>query len=140
MYKVLPLFFLAALTGCTNSVSDEAKYLYPDRADDYSTIQLFDLAREFVINKDYRCEPSSVASYLQCTKYTRQWDLHTTKVIMKIVRDHDDGSSILIFASRWDEGLIPGEFISNTFHSEDLAELCRFFEGKGIATCKNSSS
>lgn len=138
MKKILLLLFMAALTGCTNSVSDEAKYLHPNEKDGYSTVRVFDLAREFITNKDYQCEPSSSASYLQCSRYTREWDIHTTQVIIKIVRDYDDGSSVLIVASRWDEGLIPGEFISNTFHSEDLADLCQYFENENIAVCKNS--
>ena len=140
MRKILLLLFLASLTGCANSVSDEAKYLHPYETAGYSTVQVFDLVKQFIVDKDYLCEPSSVPSYLQCAKYTREWDFHTTKVIMKIVRDHDEGNSVLIFASRWDEGLIPAEFISDTFHSEDLADLCQLFEGKDIATCKNSSS
>lgn len=139
MHKALLLLSCGLFAGCTNVTSDRVQYLHPNQAEGYHSARVFELAREHLAGNGYHCELDG-AHFASCAKITRDSSLHSTRVIIRLEREHDEGNSVLLLASRWDEGLIPSEFISNRFESEDLARLCQHLASRHIATCKETPS
>ncbi|WP_300521868.1 hypothetical protein [Alcanivorax sp.] len=42
-----------------------------------------------------------------------------------------------IIATRWDEGLIPGELISNTYANDDVEVFCVFLASEKLGRCSD---
>jgi hypothetical protein len=40
-----------------------------------------------------------------------------------------------IIATRWDEGLIPSELISNTYANDDVEAFCAYLASAKVALC-----
>lgn len=60
-----------------------------------------------------------------CAKALRDLYIHQTRAVVEIYPGDDEGSRYTLVTTRWDEGLIPGEFISSEFTN---AESRRFVD------------
>jgi len=133
------LLLLATLlvSGCTNVAGDVTRTLEPLSADPFNRAALFSRASEFFTDAGYQCRSASDTEDFRCRKDLRDIYIHQTHAVVEIFPG-DDGGNPLLVTTRWDEGLIPGEFISSQFSNPDVAAFCDYLAQAELAVCRNA--
>jgi len=134
------LLLLATLvvSGCTNVAGDVTRTLEPSSADPLNRAALFSSANAFFTDAGYQCGSASDTEDFRCRKDLRDVYIHQTHAVVEIFPG-DDGGNPLLVTTRWDEGLIPGEFISSQFSNPDVAAFCDYLALAKLAVCRNAS-
>jgi len=134
------LLLLATLlvSGCTNVAGDVTRTLEPLSADPLNRAALFSSANAFFTDAGYQCRSTSDTEDFRCRKDLRDIYIHQTHAVVEIFPG-DDGGNPLLVTTRWDEGLIPGEFISSQFSNPDVAAFCDYLAQAKLAVCRNAS-
>jgi hypothetical protein len=136
--KVYFLFLPAIFSGCTNVAGDVARTLEPLSADSLNRAALFSSANVFFTDAGYQCQLASETEDFRCRKDLRDIYIHQTHAEVEIFPG-DDGGNPLLVTTRWDEGLIPGEFISSQFSNPDVAAFCDYLAQAKLAVCRDAS-
>ena len=134
------LLLLATLlvSGCTNVAGDVTRTLEPLSADPFNRAALFSSANAFFTDAGYQCRSASDTEDFRCRKDLRDIYIHQTHAVVEIFPG-DDGGNPLLVTTRWDEGLIPSEFISSQFSNPDVAAFCDYLAQATLAVCRNAS-
>ena len=134
------LLLLATLlvSGCTNVAGDVTRTLEPLSADPLNRAALFSRASEFFTDAGYQCRSASDTEDFRCRKDLRDIYIHQTHAVVEIFPGDDEENPLLV-TTRWDEGLIPGEFISSQFSNPDVAAFCDYLAQATLAVCRNAS-
>ena len=134
------LLLLATLlvSGCTNVAGDVTRTLEPLSADPLNRAALFSSANAFFTDAGYQCRSTSDTEDFRCRKDLCDIYIHQTHAVVEIFPG-DDGGNPLLVTTRWDEGLIPGEFISSQFSNPDVAAFCDYLAQAKLAVCRNAS-
>ena len=134
-FRVLMLLLLSLIAGCTNVASDVARTIHPAPSSALSTSTLFAIASEFFTGEGYQCVTRDDPSALRCTKELRDFYIHQTQAEVQVYPGDELYSHTLV-TSRWDEGLIPGEFISSEFTSPDVKAFCDYLTAQTVGSCR----
>jgi len=134
--KALFLLPLLAITGCTNVAGDAARTIYPAAESALDTGTLFAVARNFFTDAGYQCDSEREFPALHCSKALRDLYVHQTHSVVQIFRDDDEVRSHTLVTTRWDEGLIPGEFISSEFTNPDVKAFCDYLKAQVLGECR----
>ncbi|MAX32091.1 hypothetical protein SAMN05216571_1156 [Onishia taeanensis] len=135
------LFFVlmsVLVSGCTNVASDVARYIEPTASSHLKASALFSTASDYFTQVGYQCIADEASPILKCTKELRDLYIHQTTAVVEIFPGDEKEAEYILVAERWDEGLIPGEFISGNFRNEDVANFCGYIQEKGLAVCRIS--
>lgn len=127
----LPLF-LSILVGCTNVTGDTPRTISPQEAEN-----LFSVADAFFSEAGYACSTDAEADQFRCSRALRDLYIHQTTAEVKIYPGDEEDKTHRIIATRWDEGLIPGELISNAYANDDIEAFCAYLAGEKIALCSD---
>ena len=136
--KVFLLLLPAIFSGCTNVAGDVARTLDPLSADPLNRSALFSSSNAFFPSAAYQCRSTSDTEEFRCRKDLRDIYIHQTHAVVEIFPG-DDGGNPLLVTTRWDEGLIPSEFISSQFSNPDVAAFCDYLAQATLAVCRNAS-
>lgn len=138
MWAVSLCLSLLMLSGCTNVTGDVARTLNPVSSAPLNRAALFSSANAFFTDAGYQCKLASDTEDFRCRKDLRDIYIHQTHAVVEIFPG-DDGGNPLLVTTRWDEGLIPGEFISSQFSNPDVAAFCDYLAQAKLAVCRNAS-
>lgn len=130
----LVLLGLGMLCGCTNVAGDHARLIARHDGTLMETAVLVSRATAHFSEAGYDCGVDS-RSELRCRKDLRDLYIHQTHAVVEVFQDGDAGNHLLV-TTRWDEGLIPGEFISSQFDNRDVAEFCASLDESGQGICQ----
>lgn len=136
--KVFLLLLPAIFSGCTNVAGDVTRTLSPVSSAPLDRAALFSRASEFFTDAGYQCKLDFDTEDFRCRKDLRDIYIHQTHAVVEIFPG-DDGGNPLLVTTRWDEGLIPGEFISSQFSNPDVAAFCDYLAQAKLAVCRNAS-
>lgn len=126
LLKALPILFSASLVACTNVAGDTARTIHLPPVSALDSEALFASASQFFTREGYRCNADSGTASLRCAKALRDFALHQTRAVVEIYRGDDEDGGYRLLTARWDEGLIPGEFISGEFTNVDVVAFCDY--------------
>lgn len=140
MKPALLALFLAVLVGCTNVTGDTPRTISPLTAESLSTERLFSVANTFFSDAGYACSNDAEAGQFRCTKELRDLYIHQTTAEVNIFPGEEGDKAHRIIASRWDEGLIPGELISNSYANDDVEAFCAYLTSKNLGLCSDHQS
>ncbi|MBJ6137057.1 hypothetical protein [Marinobacter litoralis] len=137
MYKFNALLFfsLSLVAGCTNVVSDVARTIHPAPSSSLQASKLFSAASGFFTEAGYQCNVYPDPSPLRCTKELRDLYIHQSQAVVQIY-PRDEAYPHTLVTSRWDEGLIPGEFISSEFTNPDVKAFCEYLHAHALGSCR----
>ncbi len=127
---------LSLIVGCTNVASDAARTIHPAPSSSLAAETLFSVAGEFFSVKGYQCDTRRDPKALYCTKELRDLYIHQTRSVVQVYRGDGDAHPHTLVADRWDEGLIPSEFISNEFTNPDVADFCEYLRAQALGSCR----
>ena len=141
MKKQYPFFILMSVlvSGCTNVASDVARYIEPTAPSHLRVSALFSTASDYFAQAGYQCTADETSPILKCTKELRDLYIHQTTAVVEIFPGDEKEAEYMLVAERWDEGLIPGEFIAGNFRNDDVASFCGYLQEEGLAVCRTSS-
>ena len=128
-------FFLAVLSGCTNVAGGDSRLISSPEGGSLETGRLFSLATAFFSEAGYQCSADRDASRFRCSRELRDLYIHQTRAVVEIYAGEHD--SYRLVPTRWDEGLIPGELISNTYANDDVEAFCTYLASEKMAFCRN---
>lgn len=74
-----------------------------------------------------------------CAKALRDLYIHQTRAVVEIYPGDDEGSRYTLVTTRWDEGLIPGEFISSEFTNADVEAFCGYLREQQLGICRSKT-
>ncbi len=137
MKPALLFLILAALVGCTNVTGDTPRTISPQTGESLSTEHLFSVANTFFSEMGYACSTDAEAEQFRCSRALRDLYIHQTTAEVKIYPGDEEDNTHRIIATRWDEGLIPGELIANTYANDDVEAFCAYLVGEKIAVCSD---
>ena len=129
----LPLLVIA---GCTNVAGDAVRTIYPAAESALDSDTLFAVARNFFTDAGYQCDSEREFPALHCSKALRDLYVHQTHSVVQIFRDEGDSRTHTLVTTRWDEGLIPGEFISSEFTNPDVKAFCEHLKAQALGACQ----
>ena len=135
-FQVLVIPLLSLIAGCTNMAGDVARTIHPAPSSALDENTLFSVASEFFIGKDYECDARHDLSTLRCAKELRDLYIHQTQAVVQIYPGDDVAYPHTLVTSRWDEGLIPGEFISSEFTNSDVTAFCEYLQAQAVGSCR----
>jgi len=92
----------------------------------------------FSLRRDTSADWLLIRRIFAAVKNLRDIYIHQTHAVVEIFPG-DDGSNPLLVTTRWDEGLIPGEFISSEFSNPDVVAFCDYLVQAKLAVCRNAS-
>lgn len=134
--KTLLLLPLLAIAGCTNVAGDAIRTIYPAAESALDTDTLFAVARNFFTEAGYQCNTGREFPSLHCSKELRDLYIHQTQSVVEIFRDDNENRTHTLITTRWDEGLIPGEFISSEFKNPDVKAFCEYLKAQAVGDCR----
>lgn len=134
---VLFLLYLSVLSGCTNVTGDTPRAISPQTGESLSTERLFFVANTFFSEAGYACSTDVDAGQFRCSRALRDLYIHQTTAEVKIYPGDEEDKIHRMIATRWDEGLIPGELISNAYANDDVEAFCTYLAGEKIALCSD---
>lgn len=137
MKPALLSLILAVLVGCTNVTGDTPRTICPQTGESLSTERLFSVANTFFSEAGYACSTDTEAEQFRCSRALRDLYIHQTTAEVNIYPGDEEDKAHRIIATRWDEGLIPGELISNTYASDDVEAFCAYLVDEKIAVCSD---
>ncbi|WP_136254278.1 hypothetical protein [Onishia niordana] len=141
MKKQYLLFILMSVlvSGCTNVASDITRNIEQIPPPPLEPSALFSTASEFFAKAGYQCRIDDEYPILGCTKELRDLYVHQTTGVVEIFPGDEKEADYILVTERWDEGLIPGEFISGRFSNVDVERFCDYLREEGLAVCRASS-
>lgn len=131
---LLPLI-LAVLVGCTNVTGDTPRTISSQEAENLSAVRLFSVADTFFSEAGYACSADADAGQFRCSRALRDLYIHQTTAEVNIYPGDEGNKAHRIIATRWDEGLIPSELISNTYANNDVEAFCAYLASAKVALC-----
>jgi len=131
---VIPL--LSLISGCTNVAGDVARAIHPAPSSALDENTLFSVASEFFIGEGYLCDATPDPSTLRCAKELRDLYIHQTQAVVQIYPGDEVAYPHTLVTSRWDEGLIPGEFVSSEFTNSDVTAFCEYLQAQALGSCR----
>lgn len=135
-FLVLVISLLSFIAGCTNMAGDVARSIHPAPSSALDENTLFSVASEFFIGEGYECDATHDPSTLRCVKELRDLYIHQTQAVVQIYPG-DKAHPHTLVTSRWDEGLIPGEFVSSEFTNSDVAAFCEYLQAQVLGRCRS---
>ncbi|MDX1757104.1 MAG: hypothetical protein R3175_13665 [Marinobacter sp.] len=139
MERLRTLFILCPLifSGCTNVAGDITRSIHHLPSSSLSSDTLFAAAGHFFTNLGYQCDSNHQATRFRCTKALRDVYIHQTRAVVQIYPGDAEVTHHSLFTTRWDEGLIPGEFISSEFTNPDVAAFCDYLREDELGLCRS---
>ena len=134
---VLFLLSLSVLSGCTNVTGDTPRTISPQEAENLTAERLFSVADTFFSEAGYACSADADAGQFRCSRALRDLYIHQTTAEVKIYPADEEDRGHRVIATRWDEGLIPGELIANAYANDDVEAFCAYLVGEKIAVCSD---
>ena len=137
VYRVVLLSLWVMLAGCTNVAGDRIRVVTAPEGGTLPAEALMRTAVDFFTEAGYACSPEA-DSRLRCRKDIRDLYIHQTHAVVEVFPEgNSDGSDrYLLIATRWDEGMIPGEFISSEFANADVADFCAALQVSEQGVCR----
>ncbi|WP_323751440.1 hypothetical protein [Marinobacter sp.] len=134
-FTVLLMLSLSFIAGCTNITSDAARTIHPAPSSSLTADTLFSVTSEFFSGKGYQCDTRHHPNALRCAKELRDLYIHQTQSVVQIYLGDGEQWPHTLVTSRWDEGLIPGEFISSEFTNSDVKAFCEYLDAQALGSC-----
>ncbi|WP_227519464.1 hypothetical protein [Marinobacter sp. ANT_B65] len=134
--KILMVLLLSLIAGCTNIAYDVGRTIHPVPSSVLDRNTLFSVASEYFIGKGYQCDTSRDPGALYCVRELRDLYIHQTQAVVQIYPGDGEEHPYALATSRWDEGLIPGEFISGEFTSPDVKAFCEYLQAQAVGSCR----
>jgi len=134
---VLFLLSLSVLSSCTNVTGDTPRTISSQHQEPFNTERLFAAAETFFSEAGYRCSSDAGAGQFRCSRALRDLYIHQTTAEVNIYPGGEEDKTHRMIATRWDEGLIPGELIANTYANADVEAFCAYLAGEKIALCSD---
>ena len=135
--KVFPIIVCMVLSGCTNVTGDAPRTISPQEAENLSAESLFSVADTFFSEAGYACSTDAEAEQFRCSRALRDLYIHQTTAEVNIYPGDEEDKTHRMIATRWDEGLIPGELISNTYANDDVEAFCAYLASEKVALCRD---
>lgn len=135
-FRVLTFLLLSLIAGCTNIAKDVSRTIHPMPSSALSTRSLLSVGSEFFAGEGYQCVIRDDHSALCCTKELRDLYIHQTQAEVQIYPGDGTVYPHTLVTSRWDEGLIPGEFISSEFTNPDVKAFCEHLMAQSLGSCR----
>lgn len=132
-YLAAVMAFSSLAAGCTNVAGDLIRTIEP--LDDNGS-GAFAYARNYFAARGYECHAQEDAMRLRCSRELRDLIIHQTRTVVELFPEGNEGTGLLLISTRWDEGLIPGEFISSEFHNPDVVGLCSEMRDHALGVCQ----
>jgi len=123
----------SVLVGCTNVAGDAIRVI---EAPAERQENLFASIEHTLRASGYECHAAGEGHRYRCDKALRNLFIHQTRAVIEVFPDADVPDSYFVMATRWDEGLIPGELISSEYHSADVVVLCKALEDSSLGRCR----
>ena len=134
---VLFLLSLSVLSGCTNVTGDTPRTISSQHQEPLNTERLFAAAETFFSEAGYRCSSDAGAGRFRCSRALRDLYIHQTTAEVKIYPADEEDRGHRVIATRWDEGLIPGELIANTYANDDVEAFCAYLASEKLGRCSD---
>ena len=128
-------FIVIVLSGCTNVVGDAPRAVTPLPGKSLSDTYMATKAETFFKSAGYTCDVNKAHGQLRCARELRNIHVHQTRAVVTIYVDEDRRDAYRILASRWDEGLIPGELIASEYANPDVVAFCDALAADRVAVC-----
>ena len=132
---VLFLLSLSVLSGCTNVTGDTPRTISSQHQEPLNTERLFAAAEIFFSEAGYRCSSDAGAGQFRCSRALRDLYIHQTTAEVNIYPGDEAGKAHRLIATRWDEGLIPGELIASQYANPDVEVFCDALAADQVAVC-----
>ena len=133
----LLLLVLSVLVGCTNVIGDSPRTISRQDGGSLSTERLFSVAETFFSEVGYACSSDAEAGQFRCSRELRDLYIHQTTAEVSIYPGDEEDKTHRMIATRWDEGLIPGELISSAYANDDVEAFCAYLVSEKIALCSD---
>ena len=140
VFKSLVIAGVLALSGCTNVIGDVPRSIHLSSSAGQEAGELLSVARDFFSGSGYQCHADEPADSLRCSRPLRDLYIHQTTAVVRIYSDDDATPEVTLVTTRWDEGLIPSEFISDEFHNPDVEAFCEYVKAQALGVCQTVSS
>lgn len=134
--KALLILSLIVLAGCTNVTGDVSRTINQPPSSSLNSDTLFSAASDFFVRAGYECTDDGESGRFRCSKALRDLYIHQTRAVVEIYPGDDKDSSYLLVTTRWDEGLIPSEFISSDFTNSDVEGFCEHLRADRLGFCR----
>ncbi|WP_062814994.1 hypothetical protein [Alcanivorax sp. NBRC 102024] len=134
---VLFLLSLSVLSGCTNVTGDTPRTISPQEAENLTAERLFSVADTFFSEAGYACSADADAGQFRCSRALRDLYIHQTTAEVNIYPGGEEDKTHRMIATRWDEGLIPGELIANTYANDDVEAFCAYLASEKLGRCSD---
>jgi hypothetical protein len=134
---VLFLLSLSVLSGCTNVTGDTPRTIFSQHQEPLNTERLFAAAEIFFSEAGYRCSSAAGPGQFRCSRALRDLYIHQTTAEVKIYPADEEDRGHRVIATRWDEGLIPGELIANTYANDDVEAFCAYLDSEKLGRCSD---
>ncbi|MBL1272130.1 MAG: hypothetical protein COB25_006750 [Oceanospirillales bacterium] len=135
-FKSLMILSLSLIAGCTNVASDLGRSIHPAPSSALNTDTLFSAASDFFAEVGYQCNTNYEPTSLHCSKALRDLYIHQTQAVVQIYPGDDEAHPHTLVTTRWDEGLLPGEFISSEFTNPDVKAFCEYLRAQALGLCR----
>lgn len=129
--------FPLVIAGCTNVTGDVPRTISPQAGENLSAESLFSVADTFFSEAGYACSTDAEAEQFRCSRALRDLYIHQTTAEVNIYPGDEEDKIHRMIATRWDEGLIPGELISNTYANDDVEAFCAYLASEKVALCRD---
>jgi hypothetical protein len=129
--------FPLVIAGCTNVTGDAPRTISPQAGESLNAERLFSVADTFFSEAGYACSTDAEAGQFRCSRALRDLYIHQTTAEVNIFPGDEGGKAHRIIANRWDEGLIPGELISNTYANDDVEAFCAYLASEKLGFCSD---
>lgn len=135
-YKTLIILSLLLTAGCTNVAGDATRSVYPRLPSTAGADAMSSIARAFFTNAGYQCRADQVVKSIRCSRALRDLYIHQTTAVVQVFPEEGDAGVYTLVTTRWDEGLIPGEFISSEFTNPDVKAFCEYLREEALGDCQ----
>jgi hypothetical protein len=132
--KMLSLVGFLLLTGCTNVISSDKYEIGSLHSKGVETNTIFATAESFFSAADYGC--NVYEGEFGCSMLLHNWIVHDTNIRITIRPNSSDESKLEMFASRRDEGLLPGDVLPDKYQNDDVVKFCRYLVKNKIGFCR----
>lgn len=136
---VVTVLCLSALhSGCTNVTGENLRMISYTDQKTLSEDTLFTVASGFFTRAGYECDDQGGSVQLLCNKELRDLYIHQTTAEVTISQGtgEEKDPDYVLATSRWDEGMIPSEFLSSRFSNEDVQAFCDYLAQETQAVCQ----
>lgn len=131
--RFLLLLWVILLQGCTNVTGDAIRRI---ESTSMNSGQLIAYSSMFFKGAGYECAAEEGGQGLRCDKPLRDMMIHQARAVVEMYSGGSEDDQFSLVTTRWDEGLIPGEFISTEFENPDVAGFCGSLEVSGKGVCR----